>query len=98
MTSLEDTNYVLVADSDARSARYFRGRLSESGMEVVVLSEPDAVVDEAKRTRPALIALSADEGDWQTLCSRLRGQEGLSDVPLVVMTAGLSAAEMGLHW
>jgi serine/threonine protein kinase len=96
--SPEAHNYVLLVESDRSLSGYIKRELAEHGYQVK-LAEGRQAVDIAKATPPGLILLSVELPDISgyAVCSRLKKQAALKNVPVILMSFDETDEVFKLH-
>lgn len=80
---------ILVVDDDANFGRLIRELLERNGYAVTVVTSGTACLETARREPPDLILLDImmPGMDGYDVCQELRKDEGLRQVPVVILTA-----------
>ena len=90
------TQTVLVADDDADILRFIEINLRLEGFEVVTARDGHEALEKAAAVRPDLVLLDVlmPGIDGYTICSRLRADATLADVPVIIVTANYGLAHV----
>jgi DNA-binding response OmpR family regulator len=87
---------VLLADDSAVVRKVLRDRLLEHGWQVVEAADGQEALDLARGCRPEVVLLDIEmprKNGYQVL-AELKGDPGLSDVPVIFLTARDSSADV----
>jgi DNA-binding response OmpR family regulator len=89
---------ILVVDDDALSVEFIRLALHDEGYRVLAADDPSQARAEIALRRPDLVLLDVDaSGMMGTLLAQDLHKDGLSDVPIVIITDDVGAVR-GLPW
>lgn len=82
----EDRKTAFVVENVAEDLEVLETLLRERDFEPVSTDDPDLALDQAREAAPSLIVLSADVNKAFNLCHRMKKDEGLAGIPLVLVT------------
>jgi two-component system cell cycle response regulator len=90
------TRTVLVADDDADILRFIEINLRLEGFEVVTARDGHEALAKAAAVRPDLVLLDVlmPGIDGYAICSRLRADADLANVPVIIVTANYGTAHV----
>ena len=95
-SSLTSSPSVLIADDDALLREILEHKLSMAGYEVTVFEDGRAVLEAARAARPQVVVLDGMMPiiDGFEVLRRMKGDDALRDIPVVMLTAlNLGAAD-----
>lgn len=82
---------VLIIDSDAAFVREAKKTLGERGVEVQIVEDGVAGMDQARAGRPDAIVLAVELGDrpqaGYSICNRIKKDDELKDIPLLLVSS-----------
>ena len=87
-SSIDPTMRILVAEDSPTQAQQLRYILEQHGYQVTLATNGRLALEAAKQSRPALIIsdVMMPEMDGYQLCTAVKGDPALSDVPLILVT------------
>ena len=97
MTDQTGSSQVLVVDPDPDTQQLLADALSGDGCVVVGLDNARASFDVAMAKRPALIVLSADIPHGIATCNRIKQEEALAAIPVILTSGGERWDALHLH-
>jgi len=89
---------ILLMDEDPESRNFLEQRLPPALFEFANAPDPGGAMAEIDARRPCLIMVDGDRPDGLTLCDRIKSDESLAELPVVVISTGRGKPPLIAHW